>query len=169
MRSLEEIGKNGWRMADFSVVMVAVDLEPHEESRLQLYPNDHRGRVWRSPEQRGDPAFTIARHTGLLQEHTGLIFQQDNTRLHTVRVAINCLIACETLTWSARSPDLSPIEHVWDMLGKRLHLTRNIHVLARQLVKNCQEIPQETKRVLYFSIARSVTARFQAAGMSTPY
>jgi hypothetical protein len=23
--------------------------------------------------------------------------------------------------WSAMSPDLNPIEHIWDMLGRRLH------------------------------------------------
>ncbi|GFS51579.1 rab-like protein 3 [Trichonephila clavipes] len=35
-----------------------------DESRFQLYPDDHRRRVWRRPGQRADPAFTIARHTG---------------------------------------------------------------------------------------------------------
>jgi hypothetical protein len=23
--------------------------------------------------------------------------------------------------WSAMSPDLNPIEHIWDMLGRRMH------------------------------------------------
>ncbi|GFX97103.1 DUF4817 domain-containing protein [Trichonephila clavipes] len=31
-------------------------------------------------------------------------------------------IAYQTLPWSARSPDPSPIKHVWDMMGRRLHL-----------------------------------------------
>ncbi|GFV43190.1 transposable element Tc1 transposase [Trichonephila clavipes] len=35
-----------------------------DDSCFQLCPDDHRGRVWRSPGQRADPAFTIARHTG---------------------------------------------------------------------------------------------------------
>ncbi|GFU99555.1 transposable element Tc1 transposase [Trichonephila clavipes] len=35
-----------------------------DESRFQLCPDDHQGRVWRSPGQRADPAFTIARPTG---------------------------------------------------------------------------------------------------------
>ncbi|GFV30013.1 transposable element Tcb1 transposase [Trichonephila clavipes] len=33
----------------------------------------------------------------------GLIFQQDNVRPYTARVAMNCLIACQTLPWTARS------------------------------------------------------------------
>ncbi|GFY25352.1 HTH_Tnp_Tc3_2 domain-containing protein [Trichonephila clavipes] len=59
----------------------------------------------------------------------------------------------------SRSPDLSPIEHVYDILGRRLHLTGNVHhYLKRQLENICQEIPQETTRVLYDSIAWRMTA-----------
>ncbi|GFY19776.1 transposable element Tcb1 transposase [Trichonephila clavipes] len=67
----------------------------------------------------------------LLQYH-GLIFQQDNAKPHTTRVAMNYLTAYQTLSWPARSPDPSPIEHVWDMLGRRLHLPGNVNNLARQ-------------------------------------
>ncbi|GFT00805.1 transposable element Tcb1 transposase [Trichonephila clavipes] len=74
---------------------------------------------------------------------------------------MNCLTVCQTVHWPARSPDLSPIEHVYDMMGRRLHLTESVHDLARQLEKICQEIPQETTRVLYHSIARRVTACIQ--------
>ncbi|GFV97384.1 transposable element Tc1 transposase [Trichonephila clavipes] len=35
-----------------------------DESRFQLCSDDHRRRVWRRPEQRADPGFTIARHRG---------------------------------------------------------------------------------------------------------
>ncbi|GFS56809.1 transposable element Tc1 transposase [Trichonephila clavipes] len=55
-------------------------------------------------------------------QYPGLISQQDNARPHTARVAINYLIACQTLPWLAISPDLYPIEHVWDMIGKHLDL-----------------------------------------------
>ncbi|GFY14114.1 transposable element Tc1 transposase [Trichonephila clavipes] len=44
------------------------------------------------------------------------IFQQDNARPHKAYVAMNCLTACQTLPSQARSPDLSPIEQVWDMM-----------------------------------------------------
>ncbi|GFU84510.1 transposable element Tc1 transposase [Trichonephila clavipes] len=42
----------------------------------------------------------------------GAIFQKDNARPHTARVAQNFLRPFQTLPWPARSPDLSPVEHV---------------------------------------------------------
>ena len=104
-----------------------------------------------------------------LLQYPGLTFQQDNARPHTARVALNCLQACPTLPWPARSPDLSPIEHVWDMMGRRLHLTETVDDLARQLQHIWQEIPQETIRNLYQSLPRRVAACIQARGGSTTY
>ncbi|GFV28746.1 hypothetical protein TNCV_3986961 [Trichonephila clavipes] len=44
-------------------------------------------------------------------------FTENKARPHAARVAMNCLTACQTLPWPARSPDLSSIEHVWDTMG----------------------------------------------------
>ncbi|GFT94849.1 transposable element Tcb2 transposase [Trichonephila clavipes] len=55
----------------------------------------------------------------LMQWLPGAIFQLDNARLHTARVSQDCLHhTVTTLPWSDRSPDLSPIEHIWDHLGR---------------------------------------------------
>ncbi|GFT07836.1 transposable element Tcb2 transposase [Trichonephila clavipes] len=51
-----------------------------------------------------------------LLQHPDLIFQQDNVIPHTAHVAMNYPTACQTLSRPVRSPDLSPIEHVWDMI-----------------------------------------------------
>ncbi|GFT97039.1 transposable element Tcb2 transposase [Trichonephila clavipes] len=50
----------------------------------------------------------------ILQRHVlpGAIFQQDNARLHTARVSQDCLRTVTTIPLPARSPDLSPIEHI---------------------------------------------------------
>ncbi|GFW05445.1 transposable element Tc1 transposase [Trichonephila clavipes] len=57
---------------------------------------------------------------------------------------------------------LSPFEHVWDMMGRRLHLPENIDDLARQLTLILQEIPQETIRLFYHSMPRHMASCIQA-------
>ncbi|GFX95613.1 transposable element Tcb2 transposase [Trichonephila clavipes] len=52
----------------------------------------------------------------LMQRLPGAIFQQDNARPHTARMSQDCLSIVTTLSWPAISPDLSPIEHIWDNL-----------------------------------------------------
>ncbi|GFX70694.1 transposable element Tc1 transposase [Trichonephila clavipes] len=58
-------------------------------------------------------------HVGpFLNGLTGAIFQQDNARPHTARFAQDILRHFRTLPWPARSPDLSPVEYVWDQLKR---------------------------------------------------
>ena len=50
------------------------------------------------------------------------VFQQDNARPHIVRLSVNFLQTnnVNTLPRPSRSPDLAPIEHVSDMLNRRI-------------------------------------------------
>ena len=50
------------------------------------------------------------------------IFMDDNARPHRARVVTQCLEAhgIEHMDWPAKSPDLNPIEHVWDMMGRAI-------------------------------------------------
>ncbi|GFW96640.1 transposable element Tcb2 transposase [Trichonephila clavipes] len=50
------------------------------------------------------------------------VFQDDNARPHRARLVENMLEAetIQRMEWSACSPDLNPIEHVWDMLRRRI-------------------------------------------------
>ncbi|GFW79390.1 l-Fucosyltransferase [Trichonephila clavipes] len=53
----------------------------------------------------------------LMQRLPGAIFKRENARPHTARVSQRCLRNVTTLPLPVKSPDLSPIEHIWDHWG----------------------------------------------------
>ncbi|GFV86727.1 DDE_3 domain-containing protein [Trichonephila clavipes] len=57
------------------------------------------------------------------------IFQQDNARPHTARVAQDFLRYFQTLPWPVRSLDLFPVEHVWDQLKRQMPSCHSVHDL----------------------------------------
>ncbi|GFU18446.1 transposable element Tcb1 transposase [Trichonephila clavipes] len=69
----------------------------------------------------------------LMQRLSGVIFQQDNARPHTARVSQDCLRTATTLPWPARSPNLSPIEHICDHLGWRVGHPTSLKELEARL------------------------------------
>ncbi|UYV75203.1 hypothetical protein LAZ67_12002896 [Cordylochernes scorpioides] len=56
-----------------------------------------------------------------LQGVPNALYQQDNARPHTARISQQALQDVQMLLWPPYSPDLSPIKHVWDIIGRRLH------------------------------------------------
>ncbi|GFU87420.1 transposable element Tcb2 transposase [Trichonephila clavipes] len=69
------------------------------------------------------------------------IFMDDNAQPHR-SLAVEKLLESEYITrmdWPAYSPDLNPIEHVWDALGRRiaarLHLPENTQQLKQMLIE----------------------------------
>ncbi|GFW29560.1 DDE_3 domain-containing protein [Trichonephila clavipes] len=57
------------------------------------------------------------------------IFQQDIASPHTARVAQDFLRHFQTLPWPARSPNLSPLEHVLDQLKRQMPSCHSVHDL----------------------------------------
>ena len=50
------------------------------------------------------------------------VFMDDNARPHRSR-AVTAFIQREAITilpWPAMSPDLNPLEHIWDLIGRRV-------------------------------------------------
>ncbi|GFW89311.1 transposable element Tc1 transposase [Trichonephila clavipes] len=63
------------------------------------------------------------------------LFMDDNAPCHRTVAAEQLLESedIERMDWPARSPDLNPIEHVWDFLGRRLAARTLLPVTIREL------------------------------------
>ncbi|GFS51960.1 transposable element Tc3 transposase [Trichonephila clavipes] len=63
------------------------------------------------------------------------LFMDDNAPCHRTVAAEQLLESedIERMDWPARSPDLNPIEHVWDFLGRRLAARTLPPVMIREL------------------------------------
>ncbi|GBM53174.1 hypothetical protein AVEN_198164-1 [Araneus ventricosus] len=99
----------------------------------------------------------------------GAIFQQDNDRPHTVRVTQDFLRHVQTLPWQARSPDLSPIEHVWDQLKRHMPLLYSVYDLEVAVQDLWGHLPQDYIRRLINTIPNRVAACIATGGGPTSY
>ncbi|GFX21531.1 uncharacterized protein TNCV_1399451 [Trichonephila clavipes] len=99
----------------------------------------------------------------------GAIFQQDNARPHTARVAQDFLCYFQTLPWPARSPDLSPVEHVWEQLKRQMPSCHSVHDLELAVQDLWAHRPQDNIRCLINSMPDRVAACIAAGGGPTLY
>ncbi|GFW28962.1 transposable element Tc3 transposase [Trichonephila clavipes] len=93
----------------------------------------------------------LEQHVRLFRGAMGaeFLFMDDNARPHRASIVNECLES-EDITrmdWPAHSPDLNPIEHMWDMLGRRI-ATRQppptcLPKLRRALLDEWCNIPQD--------------------------
>ncbi|GFX98191.1 transposable element Tcb1 transposase [Trichonephila clavipes] len=103
----------------------------------------------------------------LVQRLPGAFFQQDNARLHTARVAQDCLRTVNTLPWPAWPPDLSPIEHIWDHLGQRVEHPTSLNELEARLQQIWNEMSQDIIQSLYVSMPDRIALCVRARRIST--
>ena len=54
---------------------------------------------------------------------SGFLLMQDNARPHVAGVCQQLLQeeGIDAMDWPARSPDLNPIEHIWDIMSRSIH------------------------------------------------
>ncbi|GFX88833.1 uncharacterized protein TNCV_2575401 [Trichonephila clavipes] len=104
----------------------------------------------------------LEQHVRLFRGTKGAEFQfmDDNTRPHRANIVDECLQS-EDITrmdWPAYSPDLNPIEHAWDMLGRRIAARKSpptcLPELWRALLDEWCNIPQDQIDNLIFSMPR---------------
>ncbi|GFS51198.1 transposable element Tc1 transposase [Trichonephila clavipes] len=82
------------------------------------------------------------------------LFQQDNCSIHTSRLAQTWFdeMGVQKLDWSSQSPDLNPIEHLWDELDCRLRSQPNrpssLQALTSAVMDTWKAIPIVTYQKL---------------------
>jgi hypothetical protein len=102
------------------------------------------------------------------------LFQQDNARAHTACITQQYLHQQNivTIDWPALSPDMSPIEHLWDELGRRIYRQgspANLQQLEAALTREWDLIPQNFLQRLVRSMRSRCQACLQAHGGHTRY
>ena len=65
------------------------------------------------------------------------------------------------MAWPSMSPDLSPIEHVWDEMDRRLKQRPNQPVTLQGLVEALQEVWQEILQAFHANLVASMRRRCQ--------
>ncbi|KAL0177178.1 hypothetical protein M9458_026072 [Cirrhinus mrigala] len=99
-----------------------------------------------------------------------LMLQHDNARICTRFLEAEHI---PVLAWPAYSPDMSPIEHVWDALDQRIRqhvpVPANIQQLGTAIEEEWTNIPQATINNLINSMQRRCVALCEANGGHTRY
>ena len=109
-----------------------------------------------------------------LQRHGPTILMHDNARPHVARICRQFLNRNNdnVLPWPAVSPDMNPVEHIWDYLGRNVRASGNVHNLRdleNALIKKWNNIPNVDIRRYVRSIRGRLAACINSRGGQTRY
>ena len=99
------------------------------------------------------------------------ILQDDNAPSHRAAVVTQNKehLGIRTLRWPSRSPDMNPIEHVWDHLKRQAQQRdpppQTLRELQETVVAVWQQIPQDFLRRLVLGMPRRISALLHARGV----
>ncbi|GFW89881.1 transposable element Tcb2 transposase [Trichonephila clavipes] len=144
-----------------------------DESRFSLSSDSHRILIWREQRSRNHPSNIIERGRGAM----GLqfLFMDDNAPCHRTVASEQLLESedIERMDWPARPPDLNPIEHVWDFLGRRLAARTLPPVTIREFRLALQDewaaMPQQLIDTLILSMGSRCETCLAVRGDHIPY
>ncbi|GFX46835.1 transposable element Tcb2 transposase [Trichonephila clavipes] len=103
------------------------------------------------------------------------VFMDDNATCHRTLAVQDCLDSedIQRLVWPARSPDLNPIENVWDALGRQVagrnSPPTNKNTLIRALTEEWDKLPQQLLDNVVQSMVRRVECCITLHGGHIPY
>ncbi|GFV05907.1 transposable element Tc3 transposase [Trichonephila clavipes] len=79
----------------------------------------------------------------------------------------------QRMSWPANSPDLNPIEHVWDMIGRQIadlsHPPSSVTELKRALQEAWNRLSPQFIHHLIASMVNRCAAYLAVRGLHTPY
>lgn len=116
----------------------------------------------------------VVPYAGFIGNETFLLMH-DNARSHVAYIVDEYLteVGIRRLQWPARSPDLNPIEHVWDMLKRRVRARpnppQNLNELREAMVTVWEEFTQVEIRNIVQSMPDRMQAVIRARGGNTRY
>lgn len=103
-----------------------------------------------------------------------IIFQQDNASCHKAKSVMEWFNTnkIKVLPWSPQSPDLNPIEHLWDQLKRKIYEKNSPQTLDELWIK-CEEVWNEITHArcskLVYSMENRVKEVLKSRGGYTTY
>uniref|UniRef100_A0A8R1IF70 DDE_3 domain-containing protein n=1 Tax=Caenorhabditis japonica TaxID=281687 RepID=A0A8R1IF70_CAEJA len=153
------------------VDLLEPDTSPSTSFQLSSTEAD---RVWYGDASRLAPwdHFDVSRELWIAFSRA-YVYQQDNDPNHTSLHVRNWFHRrrVDVLDWPSQSPDLNPIEHLWEELERRLKGVRatNVDQKSAQLEAAWKTIPLSVVDTLLDSMPRRCQAVIDVKGFATKY
>lgn len=103
------------------------------------------------------------------------VLMDDNARPHRSYAVCDTLESEDItrMTWPPYSPDLNPIEHAWDALGRRVASRtmppRTVEELSKALIEEWEQMPMQLLNTLVHSMNNRCKVCISVRGGHTPY
>ncbi|GFS97075.1 transposable element Tc1 transposase [Trichonephila clavipes] len=152
---------HNWTEQDWACVLFS------DESRFSLSSDCRRQLIWRESGTAYRPEN--------IQEKDRYPTCNDNATFHRTLAVQDCLDSegIQRLVWPVRSPDLNPIENVWDALGRQVagrnYPPTNKNTLIRALTEEWDKLPQQLLYNVVQSMVRRVECCITLHGGHIPY
>ncbi len=108
--------------------------------------------------------------------HLLMYFQQDNAACHKAQIISDWFLEHDNeftlLKWPPQSPDLNPIEHLWDVVEREIHIMdvqpTNLQQLCDAIMSIWTKISEECFQHLVESMPQRIKAVLKAKRGSNP-